>query len=154
MEIRLATLNDVPDLVKMGASFHASSPYATLTGLDLNAIEATAVMLVNRPDADVLVATTSVSSEHTLDPRTVGMLGLFLHHHPISGARVASELFWWVEPEYRGLTGLKLLHRAERWATERGAQVLQMIAPSPEVERLYDRSGFTRVEVSYQKRLV
>jgi hypothetical protein len=35
----------------------------------------------------------------------------------------------------------------------RGAKTLQMIAPTERVGQFYDRMGFTRIEMSYQKEL-
>lgn len=80
----------------------------------------------------------------------VGMLGLLLFENPITGESTASELFWWVEPEYRGL-GVRLLKRGEQWAREMGAQQVHMIAPTPEVGQLYTRLGYDYLESAYHK---
>lgn len=80
----------------------------------------------------------------------VGMIGLLLFEHPITGEVTATELFWWVEPEYRG-SGVRLLKRGEHWAREAGARQLHMIAPTAEVGQLYERLGFGYLEAAYQK---
>jgi len=82
----------------------------------------------------------------------VGMLGLLIFTHPFSGEKVASELFWWVEPDSRG-DGLELMRRAENEARARGAQRMQMIAPNEAVARIYRRKGYEYVESTYQRKL-
>lgn len=83
----------------------------------------------------------------------LGMIGLMAYPHPMSGERTVAEVMWWVQPESRGC-GLRLLRAGEDWAREQGATVLQMIAPSPETERLYERLGYVPVERTYQRRLM
>lgn len=147
MTIRFAGHRDIPALIQMGQHFHSSSPYANLVPLDLATVERTGRTLIDGEDSAIIIA---LSGEQRIDIHAVGMLGLAVYSHPISGVRVASELFWWVEPEFRGHTGLKLLRLAEKWAVSRGAKVLQMIAPTVQTEQLYNRLGYTKVETSYQ----
>lgn len=84
----------------------------------------------------------------------VGMFGVFCLIHPITGAYMASELCWWMEPEARGSrVALRLLRAGEAWARARGAAYLEMIAPSERVASFYGRLGYTRTDVHYLKRL-
>jgi len=84
------------------------------------------------------------------DGVVTGMIGLLVFEHPITGARTATELFWWVDPEHRG-QGVRLLTRGEQWAATAGAQYVHMIAPTPAVGHLYERLGYDFLESSYQK---
>jgi len=86
------------------------------------------------------------------DDQLTGMFGVFVYEHPMTGERTATEMFFWVQPEHRG-HGLRLLRVARAWAKEAGATALQMGAPSPEVERLYERLGLEKIETSYLWRL-
>src|SRR3990172_6668882 len=81
-----------------------------------------------------------------------GMFGVAMAPHPVSGERFASELFWWVRPDARGTTGLKLLRTADAWTRDQGAKLLQLAAPDARAERLYERLGYTRIEVCFQRR--
>jgi GNAT superfamily N-acetyltransferase len=85
----------------------------------------------------------------------VGMIGMIAFNHHISGEWMAGEVFWWVNDEARGVTGIRLLKRLEAWARAQGAAALQMGAPvsSPRVAALYRRIGFTEVETTFQLRL-
>jgi GNAT superfamily N-acetyltransferase len=140
--IRLATIEDVDAVAAMGARFIAQSRYGRLLPIVPEQLEAFTAQLVAGEASAVFVA------EHA--GALVGMFGVLLFEHPMSGVRVATEVFWWVEPSARGL-GLRLFYTAQRWAKDRGAAVLQMIAPSDEVRTLYERLGFDQVETVYQR---
>src|SRR5438552_5373318 len=86
------------------------------------------------------------------DGQVTGMLGFVLFDHFISGERTCGEVFWWLNPESRG-EGLKLLREVERRAKLAGAKHIQMIAPTAEVARVYERLKYRFVESTYQRDL-
>jgi GNAT superfamily N-acetyltransferase len=142
--IRMATEADVDAIVAMGRRFLASTIYRDLIAESPEQMQRLAEMFVRDTDKVTLVA--------EQDRKIVGMLLVLVHTHFVSGERMAGEVAWWVEPEYRGC-GLKLLKAAEQWAREQGAVKFSMVAPSEDVECLYQRLGFTKVETAYQRTL-
>jgi GNAT superfamily N-acetyltransferase len=140
--IRLACESDVPRLVEMGRRFRNE------TGYNKHLAENPAKMAEL---ASQLAAAGGVLVSERAG-QIVGMIGIFLFPHFLSGELVAGEVFWWVEPEHRG-EGIKLLREAEKQARERGAVKLQMIAPNPKVAALYERLGYEFVESAYQRTL-
>lgn len=84
--------------------------------------------------------------------RLVGMLGYVVFPHFLSGELVSGEVFWWVEPEFRG-EGVKLLRAAEERSRDYGAKYMQMIAPNERVAGLYRRLGYQAIETSFQRPL-
>lgn len=142
--IRIAVIADIDRIVELGQRFRICTKYAGFIAASADAMEELAYNLITGNDSAVFLA--------DLDGLTVGMLGLVTFKHPISGETFGSELFWWVEPEYRG-HGIRLLYAAERWARSRGARAFQMIAPTSDVAAIYSRLGYTEVETLYQKRL-
>lgn len=129
----------------MGARFLREVYADRLDPPDPECLRTTAAWLLDgSTDRTVFVAETATG--------LVGMIGLFVHPHPFTGQRTATEMFWWIDPEARG-PGMRLLRAAETWARRAGAATLQMVAPDPAVERFYERVGFTRVETSYTRRL-
>ena len=140
--IREATEVDVPAVVGMAMAF-IDAVYAGRLAKNPEQCAVFARSLIANDDAVLLIADRG-------DP--VGMFGMMVYLHPMSGERIAAELAWWVNPDARGV-GLRLLHRGEVWARAKGAAVLQMIAPSDDVAQLYERLGFDRIETSYQRRL-
>lgn len=83
----------------------------------------------------------------------IGMLGAAVTPHLVTGELCGSEFFWWVRPDARGTVGVRLLRAAEAWAKTAGATSMLMVAPDERVERLYERLGYSRLEVAYQRRL-
>lgn len=81
-----------------------------------------------------------------------GMLGFMIHSHFISGDPMAGEIFWWVEPGFRG-EGLKLLKEMEMRARLAGVKSMQMIAPTEQVARVLERLHYEAVETTFQKNL-
>ena len=63
--------------------------------------------------------------------------------------KVALELFYWMDEEYRGLTGMRLLAKYEDAVAKAGAKNI-MIQPETEltekVGRLYERKGYVPFE--------
>lgn len=146
MKVRLATEQDLPAVVALGAHFHAFSgdpvPYCH-TSAEVSArglLQMGFILLAERDDAPV------------------GMIGVavvplfFNFQH-----QLAQELMWWVDDDGRGGgAALALLRRAETEARARGACRLQMIAlaNSPDhVTRIYERLGFQRRETAFSKDL-
>lgn len=144
MTIRPAIRADVPRLVAM-ARAQLAATYGDAVADNPGQLEATVTLLVTTPAGAVFVA--------DLDGAVVGMIGLVIAPHHCSGLLTAGEVMWWLDPAARG-GGRALLARAERWAAEAGARVIQMTAPAGDqgdrVGRLYTRRGYRAIETSYQ----
>ena len=143
-QIETATAADLDALVALGREFRALV-YAHLLPENPAQLRAFAGSLIASETATILVVRD--------EDRLLGMLGLTLFTHPLSGLLTVAELFWYVRPEARGSLGLRLLKAGERWARDRGAVRLQVVAPTVEAEQLYQRLGFHPVERSYEKSL-
>lgn len=142
MTIREATVEDIPALVEMGKRFRAETRYVGIVEENAEQMAETARRLIESPSGVVFVACDASIP--------IGMIGMMAYPDHISGARVAGEVFWWMEPEARG-HGLRLLRAAEKWAKEQCASSIQMVAPDERVEYLYRRLGYSRIETSYGK---
>lgn len=144
--IRTATRADVPRLVEMGVRFLTEQPFP-FGAPNPARMERTAQALIDG------TGEASVMFVAEKDSVLVGMLGMALIHNWMTGDLTASELCWWVEPEHRGGTGLALLARTRAWASDHGATVLQMIAPTEDIAALYERLGFVKLETHYARAL-
>lgn len=146
MVFRLATLADVPAIVLMGLRFIQETSYRDQIAQNPAAMAAIVTRLVDTDIGDVCVV--------EKDGALVGMLGMFVWQHPISDERIASEMFWWVEPEHRGgRAGMQMLRWAEDWAAAQHAQRVLMIAPTDAVAHVYERRRYTKVETTYTRAL-
>lgn len=142
--IRVATAADIPRLIEMGTHFMAETSYGKRLGNNPDQMATIGAQLIENEQGVLFVA--------EQDGELVGMIGALCFAHHISGERVAAEVFWWVEPSFRGC-GVRLMKRAEQWAKAAGAVRFQMVSPSPEVGALYERMGYEPIEVAYERAL-
>lgn len=146
MIVRSAIPPDEDHLVDMARAFFASSPMYSKVEFEEGAFR----NFLWSSEAQVWVADAGV---------LVGMAAAVvfpLYFAPTS--RVAQEIFWWVEPDFRGSgAGDALRCVVEKWAKDQGAEHLFMIAleneRSPAMERLYRMGGFSPIERTYSKGL-
>jgi len=147
--IRVATLDDVDTIVAMGLRFQATTSYAAHLRATAETLRTLAIGIIENVDGAVLFLLVSA------DGATVGMLAATLYTQIMSGEIIGTELCWWVDPEARGGRGaLRLLRTAERWAADRGAVVMQMMAPpGSDIGRFYEALHYAPIEMHYQRRL-
>lgn len=141
--IRPATPEDLDALVDLGVAFHASTPYRAWFQADPSAMRRLAEWAVE--NGSVFIAEDGAG--------VVGMIGMALSPHLISGELYASELFWFVDPGARGSTGIRLLRAAEKWARDKGARAIQMTAPDDFAAHIYERLHYRLMERVYVRTL-
>lgn len=127
----------------MGKAFHAVTGVADLISLDLATLERTFVQLM---ESGVILVVEGGGG-------LVGATGALLHPHYFNSAHITGqELFWWIDPDHRGV-GAELLNALEQWVEAQGAHSFSMIAlEALEPERvglIYRRRGYRPVERSY-----
>lgn len=142
--IRAATEADTPRLVEMALRFIMETPYRVFPTTPAALSWIVRVVLEH--------GAAFVAED---DGHLVGMIGVVVTPHPLTGERFCDEVVWWVEPEHRSLrTGPALLHRIESWAVTNDVHLIRMIAPNRSgVGDFYERCGYVPVETSYIKRL-
>lgn len=84
-----------------------------------------------------------------------GIVGALLGNGAV---KVGTELAWWLNPEHRGGSiGIKLLKAIESKAQLLGVKYWNMAfmcsSMPDEVERIYQKLGYTKAEVVYTRRL-
>jgi GNAT superfamily N-acetyltransferase len=144
--IRLATPVDLTDLCNMVARFAQTYPAPSF---DYRKTVAVFQEMIESPEGVVLIADIG---------QPVGCLMGRIHEWLFSREKVAAELLWWVDPEYRKTTIARdLQHTFNEWAVSEGADILQMsmamTEQSPLIDRFYKRQGFKQTESHYLKRL-
>lgn len=145
MTIREATPADRPRLVEMALRFLQETPPYQLFPSTPAALSWIIAVVLEHGVA--LVAETDVG--------LVGMIGLVVAPHPLTGETFADEIVWWVEPEWRlGSVGPRLLDAVERWVVTKNVNSIRMVSPKGSaVGEFYERRGYQEVETSYLKRL-
>jgi len=146
MNLKLATLDDLPDVVRLAEAFAHESPYAseTITG----EIEQFAKDLLRDPTKGIVVL-------YVKDGKPVGLIGGIITKMLMSQSLIATELMWYVEPEHRGSRkSLALKEAFEFWGRKMGAKFIAMsslLQSNPSIERYYDRTGYKLQEKAYLK---
>ena len=72
---------------------------------------------------------------------------------PIAPVKAATEVIWWIEPEYRGRDALHMLTAYEAWAEEQGCSFVSMVGlgSDPQPTNFYERRGYIAAERHYMK---
>lgn len=141
--IRLATLEDMPALLRMGKSFFDASGYGGLTTFDH---DDTSDLLSRLIDAETLVT----------DGKGA-MLGFVVFPMFMNSSTVvAQELFWWVDKAFRKTgVGVEILKHAEDLARMKGAKSMMMLSlkelDGERVNKLYQRMGYQEREQTYMR---
>lgn len=141
MSARHAESSDIFECLRMGRAFAKA---AGLEADDLSIVDTLRSLM----EADSLFVTGYPAH---------GMAGVLVYQNYFKrDQRIAQEMFWWVDPEARGLgAGRKLLETIEAWAKEQGAQKLTMVAlddvDGERVAGMYKAAGYRPLERNFVK---
>lgn len=148
--IRPAIASDVPELARLGALFFAESGYGAMMPADPEGLERNLAVFLASPHCHFFMVEVG---DRAVGAAAFGLLPAF----PAPSTLQATELFWFIEPEYRGRFGPLLLEAIEEAAADLGAGVMSMIAleaaRGATVGRLFERRGYRLVERAYMRRL-
>lgn len=150
-KIRPARLEDLPRLGMMGASFFDAAGLDRWYRYKPRAVAKVLADFMASDQAVLLVA------EGQTGP--VGVAGAMAYRCWFDDEHLtAQELFWWVEPSYRGGSiGADLYRGLEDWARELGCQTMEMSALDTlkpgALSVFYRRKGYGAKERIYCKRL-
>lgn len=152
MSLKLASLDDLPDYLRMCREFYEESAF--YPSIEYSEEKVHAFLL----HALATLHTQAVVLLYEENAKVVGMIVGFASETPFSDDKIASELAWWVDEEYRGTRGsLELVFAYEEWAKRVGCKHATMaLLPSltnPKIEGYYERLGYKKTEISYIKEL-
>lgn len=142
--IRKATIEDKDIIISMAIQFANESPYSGF--VSLNKIEGL---------VDSILTSSVTTAAIFLDSDNRGMLvGCYSPHLFLEG-NIATELAWWVSPEYRkSNVGTELLKAFEQWAKEENCEYITMISLDDSVGNIYENNGYSLQERAYWKVLI
>ncbi len=80
----------------------------------------------------------------------VGTLAFVLGQEPWSGRSIGYEAFWYVKPEFRGSTGIKLLKYVEKNIE---CDIVDLGVYNPRLLQLLEKSGYTAIKTIVTKEL-
>jgi hypothetical protein len=149
--IKIATLEDLPGLLKVLKNFYVNSPFVSLTEFNEEIAAATAENIINGPKENGIILL--YFKEDTIK----GVLAGLAHKMLFSDTKVASELCWWVDEDARGIESLELIAAYEFWAQKVGCDLVTMANLTGDVgtrlDKYYKRRGYTSLETAYGKKV-
>jgi len=136
--IRQATLNDVELVTQMTVKFLSTTKHKDIT--DEDKTRQTIKVILSSPHMAIFLY------------GEVGMIAGVISEFPFGNHLVASELGWWVEPEYRkSEIGKELLDTFEDWATVNKCEKIFMVTLDDSVGKYYEKRGYEIHERTYVK---
>lgn len=146
--LRYATLEDIPHLLELGQKLFKGSPMEPMKfDPDKAKAQLEKAIIGDKKDFLVLVS--------YYEDRVVGVLAAYAFTPVFTNQRIACEVFWYLEPEFRkGSRGIDMMKAYEYWAKLVGCVVAQYgwLVSSPErMPVLYERTGADLAEQVYYK---
>lgn len=148
--IRPATLDDIPEIARLGEQFHAQAQWGDIFPYS---VEDCAASLTGFMASDAFICL--VADVGGIVGMVAGVVSpVYFNRAHISG----EELFWWVHPTKasQGI-GLRLLDALEAAGKAKGCQSWQMKSiarlEGERMGKLYQRRGYRASELSFIKRL-
>jgi GNAT superfamily N-acetyltransferase len=146
--IRRATIDDLPAILPLAERFR---DHVTMRDVPMERIEDSLSLLL-ASDAAVIF----VYERNGVTYGALVAVESFTWFSP--DVRLAIELAWWCQPEYRrGPAAIRLVESLERWASERGCHAVVLhtlqIPGEESVDGMASRLGFALREQTYVKEL-
>ena len=153
MQIRQAAIRDLDGMLQCAKKFHKYAKY-TEQGLLLDEGSFNSIVkayIINPKGIVLLLVDEKDGCIH-------GMIaGAVFPWSFNKNIQIMLELFYWVDPECRGLNSIRLYKGYEKLAREKGAEFSFMVSVATElqegVNRLYLRNGYVPQEQFFMKRL-
>lgn len=147
MTLRLATDKDEQEVLRMASCFHGVSPYK-----DLEFSSTASLGLFNAYLHGDKTSLVIILSEQDERPRgmVIGMSSTPL----FSEDKMATEIAWWMDEEYRGSKdSLLMIEAYQEWSRRVGAKMTQvaMLDDLTDLSRFYTKKGYRPAERSFIK---
>lgn len=149
--IKIATLEDLPGLLKVLKNFFDASPFNGLTDFDVVIATETATKIIQGEKENGIVLL------YLKEGVVKGVLAGLCHQMFFSKDKVATELCWWVDEDARGRDSLELISAYEFWAEKVGCTITTMAnltgTTGERLDKYYKRRGYTPLETAYGKKV-
>jgi len=139
--VKIATLEDLPEIADMSMKFIATTGYAFFS--DRETIERLIANLITGEQNEKII----------IFQPGVGFLAGCATPFLFGPHLLATEIAWWVEPDKRGSgAGAEFLSAFEYWAKEKaGCSMINMVCLDDGLSRFYEDKGYKLYERAYMK---
>lgn len=145
--LKIPTIEDIDNLIPLFKKFFDNSPYKNYKWDEDAAWETAATLIMDKENSVVIT--------YIIDDKPVGIIAGTSCKSLFSFEKVATEIIWWVEEDYRNTrAGLELFNALEYWAFNViNSSMLSMVyLENNNLEKLYEKKGYVRTESSFVKR--
>jgi len=153
LELKLATYDYFSDILEMTKKFHEASPYHGIEDYDESQVADKILHFLESPRDTVIILLVNPETNKAVG-MVVGMTttGIFNRN------KIAVELAWWVEEEFRGKQSLELFTAYNYWAENvaKCDSVTMALLEDDKIEKLgkvYKRKGFVPVERAFIRKI-
>lgn len=142
--LRMARPDDYEDIVHLCLEFAYDSTYSDL-GVDEDKTRRSVQEIMNAPESVVIV--------YTVDDQPVGLIAGKIIETLFSSTKIASEIVWWVSPDFRNTRkSIELVRAFEYWAeTYHKAPTHMSSLGDEKVNSFYKKSGYAQAETAFIK---
>jgi hypothetical protein len=148
--IKIADVNDIPELKRMALLFKDYSPYKDFP-TDNTKLEETIYGLIQESPLSSVVLIAEV------DGKAIGMIAGVAREFLWSRDKHATEIVWWVDEEHRAGPGKELNQVFVHWAKKIGCKYLHMTALENEdkknIVKIYKKLKFKPLESAFIKEI-
>lgn len=149
VNVRTATLYDLPEIMAMGEALHAESPRYAMCSYNPAKVEALARQVIPAGGAHVA----------EMNGKIIGMIAGFVVDRWFGDDKMASDYTFYVKPEHRkGRAALLLVRAFEGWAYLNGALDIvpgtSTMLDAEGTARFYEKLGYERSGYGFFKRIV
>jgi len=134
--MKLATDEDIPQLLDILRSFHKETIYFDLVEFDEESLTETCESLIK--NGFILMD----------DYSAIGIIIFPLFFN--KNYKMAQEVFWYAKPEHRG-KGAELLEKAEELCKEYQVNCIAMLSLNDKLDQFYERNDYQLNEKSFLK---
>lgn len=148
IHIQEATLEDLERLTPLCKEFFSKTAFDALTEWDDSQAKEGLTIMIESDTACVFVAKDG--------DKIIGTISGYVSPIWFSNDIMGQEVFWYVDPEYRGKVGTKLLNALEFNLKEKGATIINMVhlCNGMDLTRFFYKKGYRKSEEAFIKRVV
>lgn len=147
MDLRLATIDDFSEVTTLAQQFVKESPYKRF---DKQYLVNSVYKFLDKPKNETICLLLLDDTGHP-----VGFLAGMIYSTLFHPEKIATEIAWYVKPEFRkSRKALELMNAFEYWAEmNKCTRVCMSSLNDSKVEKLYNRKGYEKIEESFMKEL-
>lgn len=143
LNLKIATEEDIEDIVSLLITFKTESPYSPLD-TDIDKIRDSVLEALNKDKKESIILLSYI------EDNPVGILVGSIQEFPFSRDKQAYENIWYVLPKYRrNKVGLELYEAFEYWANKAKVKVIHSAYPTKDLEEFYTSKGYKPLEYVY-----